>query len=105
MHGTGIISQCVPAMQRTLSHVVVGAALDSAALGYCGPSQNCCVHMPSGGVQMPQLGLQQICPSGHVAAPHETGPACSAPVLSSLFSAFLPPLQATHRPSAKSQIR
>ena len=29
---------------------------------------------PSGGVQIPQLSLQQTCPRGQVTAPHSTGP-------------------------------
>lgn len=35
--------------------------------------QNCCVHTPPGGVQIPQLELQHTSPTGHRVLPH-TGP-------------------------------
>jgi len=83
-HCTCTISQCVPAMQRTLAQVILlsstGPPFTAALAGGTSPgagdappwepgtaagrsdSQICWVHMPSGGVQMLQLALQQTSP-------------------------------------------
>jgi hypothetical protein len=41
-------------------------------LGYVGPSQSAELHVPPGGVQMPQLALQQTSPTLHVFSPQRT---------------------------------
>jgi hypothetical protein len=55
----------------SLEHAAPVGAFAAAAspLG----SQNCCVHMPPGGVHVPQLALQHTWPAAHVIAPRCTG--------------------------------
>ncbi len=92
-HWTCTISQWVPAMQRTLAQLILLSSTGPAPLtaplagggspgaGEAPPwvpgtgpgesaSQICCVHMPSGGVQMLQLALQQISPAAQLSLPH-----------------------------------
>jgi hypothetical protein len=87
-------------MQRTLAQVILlsstGPPLTAALAGGVSPgageappwdpktaagssdSQICWVHMPSGGVQMLQLALQQISPWAQLTLPH-AGPGAGSP--------------------------
>jgi hypothetical protein len=71
-HCTWIISQWVPAAQRTLSQVGVSEASAgaTAAAVACAASHTCWLQSPSGGVQIPQLSLQQTWPAPQIEGPH-----------------------------------
>ena len=62
----------MPAAQRTLAQVGVLASSGGASGA---ASQTCCVQSPSGGVQMPQLVLQQTWPGPQIEGPQAIAPA------------------------------